>query len=621
MGMGGHGGFGGGFGGYGMRHMHFEEQSQTNINWRLLPRLGAYYRPYIGAMALVLLTILIQAGLGLIPPQLRRLLVDKAILQGDFHLLILLSIASISFTTVSGLFSVAESYLTNWIGTRIIRDIRNKMFAHLQLLPLSFFNNARTGDIISRMNNDINGIQGVVTSTVTNVVSNVVNIIAVLVVMFATNWGLTLLGICVIPLFIIPTRLVGRVRWRIARATQEKFSEMSGYIHEHLGISGIILSKIFVRQDDHAREYQDISDNVAELQLRENLAGRWFFMAVRVFGDIGPVLIYLYGGYLVINGDLSLGAVIAFDAYLGRLIRPVTQLSNVHVDIARSMALVERIFQYLDTEVESPGNEKLPDMPPVAGAIEFRDVSFRYAPDAPPVLTQVNFQVQPGQLVALVGPSGAGKTTITNLVPRLYDVAEGAILIDGVDIRTVSLASLRRQIGMVTQDIFLFNASVRENLLYARPDASEKEVMAAAQAAYIHDFITSLPEGYDTIVGERGIKLSGGEKQRIAIARVILKNPRLFILDEATSSLDSRAEHYVQQALSPLIVGRTSLVIAHRLSTILAADLILVVEDGRIVEAGTHNELLAKEGLYTTLYQQQFLRRDGLRSTSGQDPA
>ena len=628
MGMGGYGGFGGGgpggFGGGrggGGGRMHFSDDKKVAINWKLLPRIGTFYKPYIATMALMLLTILIQAGLGLIPPQLTRLMIDKAILGGDMRLLVLLFFGTLGFSVVSGLFGVAESYLNSWVGTRIVRDLRNKLFTHLQQLPLTFYNASRTGDIISRMNNDVNGIQGVITSTVTNVISNVVNIIAVLTIMISTNWRLTVLGVIVIPLFIVPTRLVGRVRWRIARATQEKFAEMSVFIHEHLGISGVILSKIFVRQDEHSHEYRQISGKVAELQLKESLAGRWFGMVMRVFGEIGPQLIYLYGGYLVIKGELTVGAIIAFNAYQQRLTKPVTQLSNLHVDISRSMALVERLFEYMDTDPECPGNENLPDLPPVSGAIEFRDVFFRYSEDGPAVLSGVSFKAEPGQLVALVGPSGAGKTTITTLVPRLYNVDSGSVLIDGTDITKVSLSSLRRQIGMVTQDIFLFNDTVRANLLYAKPNASEDEIVAAAKAAYIHDLITSLPQGYDTIVGERGIKLSGGEKQRIAIARIVLNNPRIFILDEATSSLDSRAEYYVQQALSPLLVGRTSLVIAHRLSTILAADQILVVEDGRIVESGTHAELLANDSLYATLYQQQFLRHGGLRQNNADEPA
>ncbi|HHW09784.1 MAG TPA: ABC transporter ATP-binding protein [Firmicutes bacterium] len=589
--------------------MRFNDEEKVVINWSLLPRLAIYYRPYIGALILVFLAILLQAGLALIPPQLMRLVVDVAIARMDFTLLVIYTLASVGFSALASLVSVGESYLNSWIGTRIIRDLRNSMFRHLQLLPLSFYNNARTGDIISRMNNDINGIQGAVTNTATQVTSNVVNLLTVLAAMLVMDWRMTLIGVCVVPLFIIPTRMVGKVRWRIARVTMEKFAEMNSFIHEHLGISGIILGKIFVRQEDQAKQYEKLSNEVAAFQLKESLAGRWFFMAVRTFSSIGPAIIWLYGGYLIIRGEMTVGAVIAFNAYLSRLYSPISSLSNLHVDISRSMALVERVFQYIDTEVEYPGNEKLPAFPEVKGAIEFREVSFRYSADGPLVLDKVSFKVEPGQLVALVGPSGAGKTTITNLVPRLYEPISGSILIDGQDIRNFSVASLRKQIGMVTQDTFLFNATLRENLLYARPEATEAEMIAAAEAAYIHDLITSLPEGYDTVVGERGIKLSGGEKQRIAIARVILKNPRIFILDEATSSLDSRAEYYVQEALAPLLAGRTSLVIAHRLSTILAADLILVIENGRIAESGTHAELLAKNGLYATLYRQQFMRQ------------
>jgi ATP-binding cassette subfamily B protein len=591
-------------GGRGFHRMNFDEPVGT-VNWRMLPRVLSYYRPYVGPILLVLVAILLQAGLNLVPPLLRKTLVDEILPSYDFTLLIWVSFGWIATAVAGGLVSVGEAYLNNWIGLRIIRDIRNRMYAHLQQLPLTFFNMARTGEVISRLNNDVNGIQAVVSGTVTSAVSNFANLVFVLVTIFTLNWKLALVGCAVVPLFVVPTRLVGKTRWRMAKATQEKFSLINAFVNEHLGVSGILLGKIFDRQKHESDTFNQLSDDLAKYQLKDTQAGRWFFMAIRTFESIGPAMIFWYGGVLFIRGEITIGTILAFAEYLSRLYRPVTQLSNLQVDITRSMALFERIFEYLDMEVECPGNENLPSLPPVSGRLVFDHVSFSYGP-GPEVLTDVSFKAEPGQLVALVGPSGAGKSTITNLVPRLYEIKSGAILIDDIDIRTVSLSSLRQQIGMVTQDTFLFNATIRENLLYARPTASEEEMIAAARAANIHDFIEGLPEGYDTVVGERGVKLSGGEKQRISIARVILKDPRVFILDEATSSLDSRAEHLVQQALAPLIAGRTSLVIAHRLSTILAANLILVVDKGRIVEAGTHSELLALNGLYAELYEQQF---------------
>lgn len=425
------------------------------------------------------------------------------------------------------------------------------------------------------------------------------------VTLFTMNWKMALLGIGMIPLFVIPTRLVGKVRWRIASKTQEKYADISSFIQEHLGISGVILSKVFVRQDEETRQFSEKSKQLAELQIREGLVGRWFFMAVRIFSSIGPALIYWYGGYLLTKETLSLGTIIAFVTFLNQLYGPVTQLSNTQVDVTRSMALFDRIFEYLDIPVEEPVKDKLIKMPPIKGHIKYNHVYFSYEPGRP-VLQDIDFEVLPGQLTALVGPSGAGKTTITYLLPRLYDPDSGNIEIDGINTRLVTMDSLRRQIGVVTQDIFLFNSTIRENLLYGKPDATQEEIEAACKAAYIHDLIMSLPKQYDTVVGERGIKLSGGEKQRLAIARVILKDPRILILDEATSSLDSQSESLIQKAIEPLLKQRTSIVIAHRLSTILAADQILVIEHGKIIERGTHAELLKQNGLYTKLYNEQF---------------
>jgi len=479
------------------------------------------------------------------------------------------------------------------------------MYGILQRMPLKFFSNTRTGDIISRINNDVSGVEGVFQRTVVNTVQDILVIAFTLVTIFAMDWRLSLLGLCLIPSFILPTRRVGKARWNIAKATQEKLAELNQIIQETLGVAGAVLVKIFTREDDQRDKFYASSRDVVKLQIREALVGRWFFMFVRTFSSIGPALIYFYGGYLVIRGELTIGTVIAFNTLLMRLFGPVTNLFNMHVDVTRSLALFERVFEYLDLApevMEAPGALSLDKL---EGRIEYEDVCFSYK-EGQQVLKGVSFTVEPGEMVALVGPSGSGKTTITYLVPRLYDPDSGVVKIDGIDARQISLRSLRSQIGIVTQDTFLFNASIRENILFGRKDATEEEMIEACKAAYIHDFIAALDEGYDTLVGERGIKLSGGEKQRIAIARAILRNPRIIILDEATSSLDSHAETLIKAAISPLLANRTSLVIAHRLSTVLAADKILVIENGRIVESGTHQELLAGGGLYRRLYDEQF---------------
>jgi ATP-binding cassette subfamily B protein len=589
----------------GLRRGFDDIEHKPHVTREMLLRILGYFKPHWKLMALVFLCVGASSVLGLLPPLFTGAIVDRALIEKNFRLLTLYTLGYVGVSFLVSLIGVGESYLNTLVSKRIILDIRNSMYSILQRMPLKFFSNTRTGDIISRINNDVSGVEGVFQRTIVSTVQNALVIAFTLVTIFAMDWRLSILGLCLIPSFILPTRRVGRARWNIAKATQEKLAELNQIIQETLGVAGAVLVKIFTREDDQRDKFDTSSKDVVRLQIREALVGRWFFMFVRTFSSIGPALIYFYGGYLVIRGELTIGTIIAFNTLLMRLFGPVTSLFNMHVDVTRSLALFERVFEYLDLApevMEAPGAlspEKL------EGRIEYENVCFSYK-EGQPVLKDVSFTVEPGEMVALVGPSGSGKTTITYLVARLYDPDSGVVKIDGIDAREISLRSLRSQIGIVTQDTFLFNASIRENILFGRKDATEEEMIEACKAAYIHDFIASLDEGYDTLVGERGIKLSGGEKQRIAIARAILRNPRIIILDEATSSLDSHAETLIKAAISPLLANRTSLVIAHRLSTVLAADKILVVEDGRIAESGTHQELLAKGGLYRRLYDEQF---------------
>lgn len=419
------------------------------------------------------------------------------------------------------------------------------------------------------------------------------------------NWKLAIVGMIILPTFIFPTRKVGKLKWKIATKSQEKISDLNQIIQETFSISGAILTKIFTKENVEYNKFAHANAEVASLQIRESVVGRWFRMTITTFIAIGPMLIYFYGGYLFIQGEISIGSIIAFVALLGRLYSPVSQLSNIHIDVTRSLALFNRIFEYFDQQQEIEDKQDASHLETIKGKVEFEKVHFSYNSEVK-VLEDISFSVEPGTMVALVGASGAGKTTITNLIPRLYDVIEGSIKIDDQDIRDVTLESLRKQIGIVMQEPYLFNDTIEENLRYGKGDATEDEIIKACQAAYIHDFIMTLPENYKTVVGNRGIKLSGGEKQRVSIARVILKNPRIIILDEATSSLDSVSEEYIQKAMVPLLSNRTSFVIAHRLSTVLASDQILVIENGIVAERGNHEELIHQEGLYKHLYETQF---------------
>ena len=552
---------------------------------------------------------------------------------------------------ISGLIGVGQSYLNNVVGQHVMQDLRNALYLHLQKMPLRFFTETRTGEIQSRLSNDVGGIQSIVTDTASSTFANLVTVISTVAAMVLIDWRLTLLSLATLPLFMWLTYRVGKVRRQLAGQTQSSLADITAITEETVSVSGMLLTKTFGQQQAAIDRYRVANAKLAALQIRQAMVGRWFFMIVGTVFSITPALVYWLAGYLAVTGAPSaptLGDIVAFTTLQSRLFFPLGQLLNVQVEVQGALALFDRIFEYLDLPVEIADKDDAVVLSPehVRGQIRFRHVFFRYrrvprptvstadsngketestqvtavpidepsTNGGPPAeerlpfgLIDVDFEAKPGQLVALVGPSGSGKTTTTYLLPRLYDVDDGAVEIDGNDVRDVSLASLGDVIGFVTQETFLFHASIRENLRYAKPGVTDAELEQAARMAAMHDRIMDLPDGYDTIVGERGYKLSGGEKQRIALARVLLKNPRILILDEATSALDTVSERLIQAAIERVQQGRTTVAIAHRLSTILRADLIVVFEGGRIIERGHHDELLAHGGLYARLYREQFL--------------
>ena len=603
--MAGPGGHGGGRGG---RYLTEEEKAAApKVTKELILRIFSYLKPYWKQMLLVLAAILVSSIFTLAPSVLTGRIIDEGLIARNMEALIRLILLSLAVTFAANLIGVLESYLNTWIAQHITFDMRNKMYRHLQKMSQRFFTTNNQGDIITRMTSDIDGVQRTITNTMTSILSNVITLTVAVVVMYRENWILATVGVLIIPLFVIPTRRAGKTRWDLTRESQECNDEINGILNETLSVSGQQLVKLFGKEQAEYEKYEAANKKMIGLNIRESMAGRWFMVAISTFASIGPMLLYLVGGILMMKYDstLTVGDITVLVALLGKMYGPVTQLLNIQVDWIRSMAMFTRIFDYYDmpVEIESPPDAVIPKE--ATGRVDFEHVEFYYEPERR-ILKDVNFSLESGHSVAIVGPSGSGKSTMINLIPRMYDVTGGCVKFEGVDVRKIDLEWLRRNIGIVSQETYLFNGTIRQNLLYANPDATEDDLIEACRKANIYDFIEKQELGLDTMVGNRGLKLSGGEKQRISIARVLLKDPALLVFDEATSALDSISENKIQEAIDPLIASRTSILIAHRLSTILAADEILVVKDGEIVERGEHEVLVQKGGVYTELYETQF---------------
>ena len=584
-----------------------EKANRPKVTGALLKRVFSYLKPYWKQFLLILCAIAVSSLLGLYPSVLTGRIVDALAERSGVGVLVRLILLSLGVTLLSSLIGVGQNYLNSWIAQHITYDMRNKMFAHLQRMSQRFFTSNNQGDIITRMTSDISGVQSVITNTFTSILSNSITLIAALAVMYRRNWMMATLGVLVIPLFVIPSRRAGRTRWNLTRESQACNDEINGILNETLSVSGQSLVKLFGKEEYEYGRYKDANGRMIRLNIKESMAGRWFFMIIQTFSSIGPMLLYLVGGILMMNynQDITVGDITVMVALLGRMYGPVNQLLNIQVEWIRSMALFTRIFEYYDMPVEI---QNAPDAVTPAscdGSVRFSHVDFSYDPERQ-ILYDVTFDLKAGRSVAIVGPSGSGKSTIINLIPRLYDCQGGAVYFGGTDVKKLDLAFLRSHVGIVSQETYLFNGTIRDNLLYAKPDATEAELIAACKKANIYEFVEKQELGLDAMVGNRGLKLSGGEKQRLSIARVLLKNPALLIFDEATSSLDSISESRIQDAIDPIIASRTSILIAHRLSTILAADEILVVKDGQIVERGVHSDLVKAGGTYTELYETQF---------------
>jgi len=628
---------------------------KPKLTRELLGRVLAYARPYWKGITGMLVMILITTGISLVSPLIFRTMIDQVLPQKDLHKLILLALALLILPILSGGIGVIQRQLNASVGEGVTFDLRVALFSRLQRMSLRFFTNTKVGELMSRLNNDVVGAQNAISNTIVNIITNIIETIALLAVMLTLEWRLTIVSVLILPLFIIAAQRLGTVLRDAARKAMELNAEMNAHMNETLNIGGALLVKLFGRASEEGDRFRERAGNVRDIGMRRAVIGSVFFMILGLVSAAGTALVYGLGGYYVIQGSFTVGTIVAFGAYLGQLYGTLQGLASAPVDFSTSMVSFERVFEVLDLPhdiIEKPDADVLKN---VSGDLAFENVTFNYDVDESKLLKDVkrygrmedvgavlsltgrgdgknghdngdtdeletksqardvaleniSFRAKPGQLVALVGPSGAGKTTLTYLIPRLYDPTSGVIRIDGHDLKEVTLDSLSSAIGMVTQETYLFHDTIRTNLTYAKMDATQSEIESAAKAANIHQFIMDLPDRYNTIVGERGYRLSGGEKQRIALARVILKDPRILVLDEATSSLDSESESLIQDALKRVMAGRTSIVIAHRLSTILAADMILVMDRGQIVERGTHNQLLIQNGLYAQLYETQFKR-------------
>ena len=584
-----------------------EKANRPKVTFALLKRIFSYLIPYWKQMILIFVFIILSSIMGLLPSVLTGRIIDEGLINRDMKMLITLILVSLGVTLGANLIRVGESFLNNWIAQHITFDMRNKMYSHLQRMSQKFFTSNNQGDIITRMTSDISGVERVVTSTFTSILSNTITLIIAIVIMFKENWILAGVGVLVIPLFTIPTRWAGKTRWELTQDAQECNDEINGILNETLSVSGQLLVKLFGKEEYEYNRYKNVNHKMIKLNIKESMAGRWFMVIINTFSSVGPMLLYLVGGILMMkyNSSLTVGDITVLVALLGKMYGPVNSLLNIQVEWIRAMALFTRIFEYFDMPIEIKNKEN-PIIPKkVEGNIKFKNVEFSYNEERK-ILKDINFELKSGDCIALVGPSGSGKSTIANLIPRLYDVCNGTITFDGEDVRDIDLTWLREQIGIVSQETYLFNGTIRENLLYAKPDATDEELMEACEKANIADFILNQEKGLDAVVGNRGLKLSGGEKQRLSIARVLLKDPALLIFDEATASLDSISEKKIQDAINPIIDSRTSILIAHRLSTILAADEILVIKDGVIAERGVHADLVKAGGTYAELYETQF---------------
>ena len=584
-----------------------EKANQPKVTQTLLKRIFSYLRPYLKQLILVLVCISVSSFFSLMPSMITGRILDDGLLKRDFRALLFYIVLSLAVTLLASLIGVAETYINTWIAQHITFDMRNQMYSHLQQMSQRFFTTNNQGDIITRMTSDIDGVERTISETFTSILSNLITLIVALIAMYQKNWILATIGLIIVPLFAIPTRRAGRTRWSLTREAQEANDQINGILNETLSVSGQTLVKLFGREQTEYEKYENTNRRMIGLNIRQSMAGRWFRVLLSTISAVGPMLLYLVGGIIMMryDSDLTVGDITVLVTLLGRMYMPVNSLLNIQVDWIRSMALFTRIFDYFDmpAEIETPADPVTP--PESDGSVVFSHVDFSYTPEKQ-ILHDVDFELRHGRCIAIVGPSGSGKSTLINLIPRLYDVTGGEVRFCGEDVRKLDLAWLRSRIGIVTQDTYLFNDTIRANLLYAKPDATEEEMIDACRRANIYDFIERQEKGLDTEVGNRGLKLSGGEKQRISIARVLLKDPALIIFDEATSALDSISEQKIQEAIDPLVESRTSILIAHRLSTILEADEILVLKDGHIVERGQHEDLIRRNGVYKELYDTQF---------------